>query len=379
MKDTLATLERWRRDGEEIAVATLVRACGSVPRVPGARLLMTRSGKMIGSVSGGCVENDVFEHALRVLDSGQPIIVRYGAADSLGLTVGLSCGGSIEVLVEPFTAEAPWDVLADAVSHERAAVLAIGLTPPALTCRKLVVASDGGSAGSVDVDLDAQIAAASRQLLAEGGTRILNVSSSAGEATVFLEAFAPPQRLFIVGATHTAVPLCRLAKVLGFHVTVIDARSIYATAERFADADELLQVPPGELLASSCTASTAVVILTHDPKFDLPALTSALNAGAGYIGILGSRRNHERRKTELRRQGFSDADLSRIRAPIGLDLGGRRPEEVALAILAEILAARYGRDGRALSESTVAQASSPSPRQLRRGGPVPSLVEGGLG
>ncbi len=367
MKDTLATLERWRRDGETIAVATLVRACGSVPRVPGARLLMTRSGKMIGSVSGGCVENDVFEHALRVLDSGQPIILRYGAADSLGLTVGLSCGGSIEVLVEPFVGDAAWDALATAVNHERAAALAIGLTPPALAGRKLVVASDETTAGFVDADLDAQITLAARRLLSEGGSRILEVPGPGGTATVFLESFATPQRLFIVGATHTAVPLCRLAKVLGFHVTVIDARSAYATADRFPDADELLLARPDEILASGCTASIAVVILTHDSKFDLPALTSALNAGAGYIGILGSRRNHERRKTELRKQGFSDADLSRIRAPIGLNLGGRRPEEVALAILAEILAVRHGRDGRALTESTVMQTSSsedcPLPKQ----------------
>ena len=157
MKDTLATLERWRRDGETIAVATLVRACGSVPRVPGARLLMTRSGKMIGSVSGGCVENDVFEHALRVLDSGQPIILRYGAADSLGLTVGLSCGGSIEVLVEPFVGDAAWDALATAVNHERAAALAIGLTPPAPARRHEGVGSVHNTAGLGDGVVGCQI------------------------------------------------------------------------------------------------------------------------------------------------------------------------------------------------------------------------------
>ena len=187
---------------------------------------------------------------------------------------------------------------------------------------------------------------------------MLSVPWRADTATVFLEMFPAPQRLFIVGATHTAIPLCRLAKVLGFRVTVIDARSAYATAERFPDADELLLARPDEALAAACTAapsaSTSVVILTHDPKFDLPALTSALRAGVRYIGILGSRRTHERRKAELRQQGFTEADLARIRAPIGLDLGARTPEEIALAILAEMLAVRYGRDGRPLTDCKAA-------------------------
>ena len=360
MKDILTTLDRWQRDGETIAVATLVRACGSVPRLPGARLVMTRSGKMIGSVSGGCVENDVFEHALQVLDSGRPIMVHYDAADPLGLAplglaplgldVGLSCGGSIDVLVEPFAAAEAWQALCRAVQHERAAALAIGLTPPALIGRKLLVFEDGIAAGSVDAALDEQVTAAAQRLTSAGGTCVLSLPWRGDTASVFIEAFPAPQQLLIVGATHTAIPLCRLAKVLGFRVTVIDARSAYATAERFPDADELLLARPDEALAGAGTDSTSVVILTHDPKFDLPALTSALRAGVRYIGILGSRRTHERRKAELRRQGFTEADLARIRVPIGLDLGARTPEEIALAILAEMLAVRYGRNGRPLTD-----------------------------
>lgn len=354
MKDILAMLDRWQQDGETIAIATLVQACGSVPRQPGARLVMTRSGKMAGSVSGGCVENDVFEHALQVLETGQPIIVRYDAADPLGLAVGLSCGGSIEVLIEPFTAAEAWQALCRAVQQERSAALAIGLTPPSLAGRKLAIFDEGTSAGSIDADLDDQITAAAPRLMLEGGARLLTLPRRAETATVFFEAFPTRQRLLVIGATHTAIPLCRLAKVLGFHVTVIDARSAYATRERFPDADELIQAWPDEALAAACTespsASTSVVILTHDPKFDLPALTSALRAGVRYIGILGSRKTHERRKAELRERGLTEADLARIRAPIGLDLGGRAPEEVALAILAEILAVRYGRDGHALAE-----------------------------
>jgi xanthine dehydrogenase accessory factor len=358
MMDILVTLDRWQQDGETIAVATLVRACGSVPRLPGARLGMTRSGKMVGSVSGGCVENDVFERALPVLDTGQPIIVRYDAAEPQGISVGLSCGGSIEVLIEPFAAVEAWQALRRAVQQHRSAALAIGLTPPLLAGRKLAIFNDGTAAGSIAADLDHQITAAAQRLILEGGTRRLDLPWRAGTATVFLEAFPTLQRLLVVGATHTAIPLCRLAKVLGFHVTVIDARTAYATRERFPDADELIQAWPDEALATAGTesfaASTSVVILTHDPKFDLPALTSALRAGVRYIGILGSRKTHERRRVELRERGLTDADLARIRAPIGLDLGGRSPEEVALAILAEILAVRYGRDGHALAERNAA-------------------------
>jgi xanthine dehydrogenase accessory factor len=345
MKDLLDTLDRWQRDGETIAVATLVRACGSVPRLPGARLLMTRTGKMVGSVSGGCVENDVFEHALRVLDTRQPIIVRYTAADPAGLEVGLSCGGSIEVLIEPFVAATAWRALALAIRQERGAALAVGLAPPALAGSTLAVSDDGTAAGSVVAALDPQITLAAYRLSTQGGTSVLDLPWNGDTATVFLQAFPVPRRLFVVGATHTAVPLCRMAKVLGFHVTVVDARSAYATRERFPDADDLLQARPDQVLDTACTPATAVVILTHDQKFDVPALASALRAGARYVGILGSRKTHARRQAELLQHGFSADDLGRIRAPIGLDLGGRAPEEIALAILAEILAVRYERSG----------------------------------
>ncbi len=354
MWETLAALDRWQGEGETVAVATLVRVCGSAVQLPGARLGLTRSGRMVGSVSGGCVENDVFEHALRVLDTGQPVIVRYGAADQLGLAVGLSCGGSIEVLIEPFAAAEAWGALRCAVREGRPAGLATALAPQSLLGRKRVVFDGGTCAGSIDADIDDQVTLALRRLLQEGGTRILSVPRRADTASVFLEAFTAPPQLLIVGGTHTAIPLCRMAKVLGFRVTVIDARRAYLTAQRFPDADELLEAWPDEALAAACSDSTSVVILTHDPKFDLPALAAALRSGARYIGILGSKRTHERRRLELRQQGFTETDLARIRAPIGLDLGGRTPEEIALAILAEMLAVRYRRDGRPLTDPKAA-------------------------
>src|SRR5579862_32724 len=256
MKNILPTLLRWQRTGETVAVATLVHACGSVPRQPGARLGMTRSGHMIGSVSGGCVENDVFEHALQVLDSGVPMLARYNAADPGGVEVGLSCGGSIDVLIEPFAATEGWQALCAAIELGRPIALAVALTPPALAGRTRVVLGDGTGSGSVDSALDAPVAAAAQRLTSTGGTTVLEFPWHEETASVFIEAFPAPRRLFIVGGTHTAVPLCRLAKVLGFHITVVDPRTAWATAERFPEVD-LLHAWPAEVLEDACTASPA--------------------------------------------------------------------------------------------------------------------------
>lgn len=349
MREILADLDRWQEENEEIALATLAVVRGSAPRLPGARLCLTRSGKMAGSVSGGCVENDVLERAIQVLDSGQPVLATYGIADELGLQVGLSCGGSIDVLIEPFVPTDAWHTLRQAVQEQRPAALAIGLAPASLLGRKMTVGEDA-SVGSVDASLDEQVVAEARRLLPEGGTRLLTLPWRGEEATIFVEAFPPPLRLFIIGGTHTAVPLCRMATELGFRVTVIDARSMFAVDERFPDAAEVVRAWPDEVLAkTTLDAYSYLVILTHDPKFDLPTLVQALRSDARYIGAMGSRATHEARKAQLRQQGFSEADLARIRAPIGLDIGSRTPEEIAVAILAEMLAVRRGKAGGALA------------------------------
>jgi xanthine dehydrogenase accessory factor len=350
MKDIFAAVDRWEQQGEEIAIATLVGVHGSAPRTSGARFCLTRSGKMAGSVSGGCVENDVFERALEVLDHGQAVVTSYGIADEDAFQVGLSCGGTIDVLIEPFAPTAAWQALREALQQHQPAALAIGLTPSLLLGRKLAVLHDA-TAGGIDPTLDAQVVVEARHLFLQGGTSVLTVPWSGEDATIFVEAFAPPLRLFIVGATHTAIALCRMAKCLGFRISIVDARSMYATAERFPEADELLWALPGEVLeAAKLDAYSYVVVLTHDPKFDVPALARALRSEARYIGVMGSRGTHARRRQHLQEQGFGDVDLGRIRAPIGLDLGARTPEEIAVAILAEMLAVRYGRDGRPLSE-----------------------------
>ncbi len=351
MREVLSDLEKWQQAHEQIALATLVRVRGSAPRLPGARMCVTRSGRMAGSVSGGCVENDVFEHAMQVLDSGQPRLTTYGITDEIGLQVGLSCGGSIDVLIEPFIAAEAWEATRQAVADQRPAALCIGLAPVTLLGRKLAVRPDGTTAGSIDRAVDGEVGAAARELLATGGTRILAVPWQGQEARIYIEAFPPPPRLFIVGATHIAAVLCRMAKGLGFRVIVIDPRGLYATRERFPDADELLTEWPHAVLdGANLDAFSYVVVLTHDPKFDVPTLATALRSQARYIGVMGNRRTFAHRKARLIEQGFGEAEVSRIRAPIGLDLGGRTPDEMALAILAEMTAVRYGKTGHPLAE-----------------------------
>jgi xanthine dehydrogenase accessory factor len=342
VRDILADLDLWQAQGEEVALATVIQVHRSIPRLPGARLAMTRSGRMAGSVSGGCVEADVFERAIQTLHSGQPTLVKYGIADESAFQVGLSCGGSIEVLIELFIPDSAWEALRQAVEYQQPAAFAVGLAPHALLGRKLTMLEQGKWAGSIDSSLDRYVAAEGRCLLKAGGTKIARLPWQEGEAQVFLEGFPPSPDLFIVGATHTAIPLCRMAREVGFRVTVIDARSVLATRERFPDADQIVQAWPDESLSQMPLGDRSfVVLLTHDPKFDVPTLASTLRSPARYIGVLGGRVTHENRKAKLRQQGFSDADLARIHSPIGLDIGSRTPEELAVAILAEIVAVKY--------------------------------------
>ena len=222
MRDVLDDLERWQRQSERIAVATLTDVRGSAPRLPGARFCATSSGEVSGSVSGGCVEADLFEHALQVLDSDQPAIVQYGISDELAFEVGLSCGGEIEVLVEPFRPDAVWEALRDALLGQRSAVLAVGLEPPEIAGRRMLVFEDSAATGSVGDALDGAIAERARALLLEGGTRRLTLGEPGEERVVFLEAFRPPPHLFLLGAAFAAPPLARMASEAGFHVTVVD-------------------------------------------------------------------------------------------------------------------------------------------------------------
>lgn len=344
MNDLLSRIEEWRAGGEDVAIATLVRVIGSAPRQPGARLLMTRSGLMEGSVSGGCVENDVYERAMTVLDSRRPESARYGISDELGLEVGLSCGGDIEVLIEPAADDPVLAALRDALNENASAVLAIAVEPATVAGAKLLIKADGAVTGEISPDTDSQIVAACREMLGSEGTDLRTIPAGGKDISVFLESYTPAPHLRIIGATHTAVPLCRMAKMAGFNVTVIDARSLFALEERFPDADEVTRDWPDRVLAGTkLDEFSYIVVLAHDPKFEIPCLEMALRSPARYIGAIGSRVTHSQRRGRLAELGFSDDDIARIHAPIGLNIGGRTPEEIAVSILAEMISVRYGR------------------------------------
>jgi xanthine dehydrogenase accessory factor len=349
MREILDALDQWLEHGEEIALATLVDTHGPSPRPAGARLVLTRSGLMQGSVSGGCVENDVIERGQAVLASGRPILQRYGIDDEQSVAVGLSCGGEIDVLIQPFREDAAWSRVRAAITAGEPVALCFALEPEALLGRRMAVDTSGIAAGGIDDALDAEIARAAAPLLTDGGRSLLRVPWRGEARRIFIEGQVPRARLFIVGATHTAIPLCRMAKLLGFHVSVVDPRTPFATEERFPDADAIRREWPDAVLdAARLDARSYVLTLTHDIKFDIPTLARALRSDARYVGALGSRRTHERRLARLREEGFGEAELARIHTPIGLDIGARSPEEIALAILAEIVAVRNQRDGRPL-------------------------------
>jgi xanthine dehydrogenase accessory factor len=342
MREILDDLNRWLASGEQIALATVVWAEGPSPRPLGSRMAMTGSGQMTGSVSGGCVEGAVFEEAREVLAGGPPKRLPYSAVDESGWQVGLACGGTIEVYVEPL-AEAHRRLLAPLEAEETVA-LATRLDGGG----HLLAWPDGRLEG--DRSLASELTA-----LFPGPAAVLShypEGSVLGEAAgaVFLEVFTPPPTLVIVGAVHVAVPLVTLSQALGFRVRVVDARRAFATRERFPTADELVVAWPQEALkAEELGPQHYLVILSHDPKFDLPALQVALRSQAAYVGLIGSRTTQAKRKAALREVGFGEVELARIHGPVGLDLGGREPAEIALAILAEIVAVRHGRRGGKLS------------------------------
>jgi xanthine dehydrogenase accessory factor len=302
---------------QQAAVATVVATRSSAPRPVGSKLIVREDGSIEGSVSNGCVENDVILAAQDVLAGGEPRLVTYGITDEMAFGVGLPCGGEIDVFVEPYRGEES----------------DVELT---------VVAGDGVGEKLHDPDLEQSARRRGRSHVFEYEGR-----------TVFAEVSVPPPRLFVYGAVDTAEALCAAARLIGWRTIVADARQRFATPERIPSADELLVLWPDEALAHvTPDAATAVVVLTHDDKFDLPLVRGALATGAFYLGWLGSRRNQERRRGLLLEDGVPEEDLERVHGPAGLDLGAAAPEETAVSILAEILAVRAGRAGGPLREAT---------------------------
>lgn len=322
MREVASEYREWRAAGDEVAVATVVETWGSSPRPLGSRMLASRSGRMAGSVSNGCIEGAVFEEAQKVLASGQAKLVEFGVADDLAFEVGLACGGHIEVFIQP----------AGRV-QDRAVELLAAETP-----FTLLTDLKSGETEIVEGPADGELAR-------RDGDR-------------FVEPFPRPAHMVIVGAIHIAIPLHRIAKLMDYRVTVVDARAAFANAERFPEADAIITEWPDEALTSiTVDRSTAVVILTHDPKFDMPALRTVLKTDAGYIGAIGSRKTNQNRFDALREEGFTEEQLGRVHGPIGLDLGARGAEETALGIMAEVTAVRYGGSTLAMREKKAAAAS----------------------
>jgi xanthine dehydrogenase accessory factor len=316
MREVLAELKEWISSKEDVAIATVVETWGSSPRPLGSKMAVTQSGKMAGSVSNGCIEGAVFEEAQRVLKSGRPKLAAFGVTDDVAFSVGLACGGHIEVFIQPL----------DRV-HEQL----IGLLErdEATTLRTNLV--------SGETELVSGVHAGSELARRDGDW--------------FVEPMKRPAHLIIVGAIHIAIPLHRLARLMGYRVTVVDARAKFASKDRFPEADELIVAWPDEAMGKlALDGSTYVVILTHDPKFDLPALRSVLGKEVGYIGAIGSRKTNQNRFDALRSEGFTEEQLSKVHGPIGLDLGSRGAEETALGILAEITAVRFGGSGSSMRE-----------------------------
>ncbi len=331
-----AAIDGWDRAGLPCGVATLVRVRRTAPRRPGARFAVCASGETAGSISSGCVEGDLAEHIMQVVGSRETRLVSYGITDEMAVEVGLACGGEIEVLIQPHETQDPvWSALCESIVEARAAVLVTGLSEEVRGGR-LLVRDDGTRLGGLgDEALDEELRRTVRGLLDTGGSRIVTLRGDTLE--FFAEAFLPPRRLAIVGATPVAEALSHLAAYLGFSVTVIDPREGIGREERFPDATVIRAWPEDGLPAAGLDRYLSVAAIAHDPKVDLPALAAALRAGCRYVGLLGGRRTQRLRREALLEMGLSEEQVARVRGPIGLDIGAVEPREIALAIAAELL------------------------------------------
>jgi len=347
MRDLLPTLDDWAARDPELAVATVVATAGSTPRPTGARLLVDRDGRMAGSVSGGCLEAAVIGEAQSTL-SGEapPRLLHYGISDEMGWEVGLACGGTVDIFVETVRWDGSDPVLEavrNAVRDERAVALLTVVSGGAAGARAALV-EDAGLTGSLgSAAADAAVAGLVERRFASGIAGLEEVEG----VSVFVDPIVPAPLLAVVGAVHIAIALSRMARAAGYRVVVIDPRTAFLTAERLPDAGALIARWPDEALpALHLGPRDAAVCLAHDPKFEDPALGVLLRSRTGYVGAIGSRTTHGKRVARLREAGFGDADIARIHSPVGLDIGAATPEEIAVAILAEVVAARRGRLGR---------------------------------
>lgn len=344
MRDILDELSQWFERGEVFALATVVRTWKSSPRAPGAAMAVSGSGAVLGSVSGGCIESALYEIAQGVLDDGHSRTEIFRVTDDDAFGVGLTCGGTIEVFVQRVDRTA-YPEFPEVVRRITAG------DPVAVVTDRSGCFTDHRVVGLEDRDDESETVSDVRRLLVSGES-VVFVADTGGpeESSLVVEVFAPRPRMYVFGAIDFAAALCTLGRFAGYHVTVIDARPVFATRARFPDADDVVVMWPHVFLDSApIGSSTVIAVLTHDEKFDIPLLERALRGDAAYIGAMGSRSTHERRVALLREAGLSSAELTRLHSPIGLDLAARTPEETAVSILAEILVSTRGATGESLA------------------------------
>jgi xanthine dehydrogenase accessory factor len=341
MQDVFEQLDLWRLENDNLAITTVVETWGSAPRPVGSKMVTTQSGGIAGSVSAGCVEGAVIEESAEVMISGLPRMVEFGVADETAWDVGLACGGKMKVFIEPgFSVDSIYDVVKENLTSSKPFLTITYLDgAEQFKNKKLLVEPGGKQVGNL--------------VLPQGKEEILNKAlnflknEKSGTliapdgSTIFIDVQPVPPKMIIIGAVHLSVPLITIANTLGFKTILVDPRQAFASRERFPHVDQLIQTWPDEAMEDlKLDKSSYVVVLTHDPKLDDPALISALKSDARYIGALGSRRTNQKRFERLRVAGLADDQLTRLHAPIGLDLGGRSSNEIAISIMAEIVKVR---------------------------------------
>ncbi|MGH3344773.1 MAG: XdhC family protein [Carbonactinosporaceae bacterium] len=362
MRDILADIRRWYESGETFGLATVVETFRSAPRPPGASMAVSASGEAAGSVSGGCVEGAVYEVAREVMASGEPALETYGVSDDDAFAVGLTCGGILDVFVEAVDGERfpEFPEVAGAIERGEPVAVATIVAGPGPVGARRVIWHDRAAGGLGSDRLDDAVTDDVRGMLEHGTSGVRRYGPSGqrrgDDLAVFVQSFAPPPRMLVFGAIDFAAAVARIGKFLGYHVTVCDARGVFATPKRFPEADEVVVEWPHRFLERAVSQRrvdrrTVICVLTHDPKFDVPLLRVALGTDAAYIGAMGSRRTHDDRLKRLREEGAQADRLARLASPMGLDIGARTPEETAVSIAAEIVAYRWGGSGRRLTET----------------------------
>lgn len=349
MKDVLTELDAWTERGDGVALGTVVDVKRSAPRPPGAKMAVNARGEIAGAVSGGCVEGAVVDLAEQILDGKPAQLVHFGIADEEAWDVGLPCGGEIAVWIERFE-DAPQARFAELARTGGRGALVTVLEGSAAGARMLVL-PDGATEGTLgDPELDRVALGHADELMWAERSELRRTE----QATLFVDAAFPPPRLIVFGAIDFAAQLCTLARTSGWRPYVVDPRARFATRERFPDAEDVIAAWPEAAFAQlgGIDRATSIAVLTHDPKLDDAALSIALRSDAPYVGAMGSRRAQERRRERLLALGLGDDDLGRLSAPIGLDLGSITPEETAMSIMAEVIAARRGREGGRLSHAS---------------------------